>query len=53
MIKRGLDHVRWDGVLLQENKIKEEDFDVMTRRFYRRNFEWVRALGASGGLGVL
>ncbi|XP_059078035.1 uncharacterized protein LOC131876613 [Cryptomeria japonica] len=53
LIKRCLDQVRPDILLLQETKIKEEDFSLFSRKFQSWNCSLVGAQGASGGLAML
>ncbi|XP_059068451.1 uncharacterized protein LOC131858970 [Cryptomeria japonica] len=53
LIKRCLDQVRPDILLLQETKIKEEDFSLFSRKFQSWNCSQVRAQGTSGGLAIL
>ncbi|XP_057854761.2 uncharacterized protein LOC131064586 [Cryptomeria japonica] len=53
LIKRCLDQVRPDILLLQETKIKEEDVNVFSRKFPAWKCILVGAQSASGGLAAL
>lgn len=53
LIKRCFDQTRLSIVLLQETKIKEKDFDSFLKCFGKWKGCLSRAVGASGGLGIL
>lgn len=52
LIKRCLDQARLDIALLQENRIKEDNFEAFSRKFQKWKLSLVEAQGASGGLVV-
>ena len=53
LIKRCLDQSKSDLVLLQETKIKEDDFSLFKNKFRRWECLLSRAQGASGGMAIL
>ena len=53
LIKRCLDQTKSDLVLLQETKIKMEDFVVFKKKFRRWECLFSGAHGASGGMAIL